>query len=76
VSTPGDDPRAALRQLGLARPLIDGAWLDQTSFGEVDHTDPATGKVNGTIALCGSEPKSCSSIIKSIAVGSDCNLAG
>lgn len=55
MSTPGDDPRAASRHLGLVRPLIDGAWLDQTSLGEVDHTDPATGTVNGTIALCGPE---------------------
>ena len=55
MSTPRDDPRAASRRLGLVRPLIDGAWLDQTSLGEVDHADPATGTVNGTIALCGPE---------------------
>jgi aldehyde dehydrogenase (NAD+) len=49
------DQRTKQRQLGIARPLIDGAWLDQTSLGEVDHTDPATGRVNGTIAMCGPE---------------------
>jgi acyl-CoA reductase-like NAD-dependent aldehyde dehydrogenase len=55
MSTVIDDPRAEQRQLGIARPLIDGAWLEQTSLGEVDHTDPATGRVNGTIAMCGPE---------------------
>jgi aldehyde dehydrogenase (NAD+) len=55
MSTVIDDPRDKQRQLGIARPLIDGAWLDQTSLGEVHHIDPATGRVNGTIALCGPE---------------------
>jgi aldehyde dehydrogenase (NAD+) len=55
VSTVIDDPRAEQRQLGIALPLIDGTWLDQTSGGEIDHTDPATGRVNGTIAVCGPE---------------------
>jgi hypothetical protein len=30
MSTVIDDPRDKQRQLGIARPLIDGAWLDQT----------------------------------------------
>jgi acyl-CoA reductase-like NAD-dependent aldehyde dehydrogenase len=48
-------PRAELRRLGGTGPLIAGDWLQTTSLGEVNHTDPATGAVNGTIAMCGTE---------------------
>lgn len=40
-------------ELGLNRPLLDGTWLDQTSAGVIDHINPATGRVNGTVLLCG-----------------------
>jgi acyl-CoA reductase-like NAD-dependent aldehyde dehydrogenase len=41
------------RDLGVTGPLIDGTWLARTSLGTVDHTDPATARVNGSVLLSG-----------------------
>ena len=40
-------------ELGIAKPLIDGGWLERTSRGSIDHVNPATGRVNGAVALSG-----------------------
>ncbi len=40
-------------ELGTARPFIDGRWLESTSLGLAEHVNPATGRVNGAVALCG-----------------------
>ena len=40
-------------ELGTARPFIGGSWVDETSLGEMDHINPATGRVNGTVAMSG-----------------------
>ena len=40
-------------ELGIARPFIDGGWLERTSLGSIDHVNPATGRVNGTVAMSG-----------------------
>ncbi|MGD6749700.1 aldehyde dehydrogenase family protein [Streptomyces sp. BH105] len=39
--------------LGVTGPLVDGTWLDKTSAGSVDHVNPATARVNGSVLLCG-----------------------
>src|SRR5262245_50124078 len=44
---------AVSHDLGVTGPLIDGAWLDQGSLGAVDHINPATARVNGTVMLSG-----------------------
>src|SRR5262245_8327604 len=41
------------RELGTAKPLIDGGWLESTSLGAIDHVNPATGRVNGSVAISG-----------------------
>ena len=43
------------RVLGSVGPLVDGAWIDGTSGGDVEHVDPATGRVNGSVHLAGAE---------------------
>jgi acyl-CoA reductase-like NAD-dependent aldehyde dehydrogenase len=43
------------RELGISRPLIDGVWRDATSLGSVDHINPATGLVNGTVLISGQQ---------------------
>jgi acyl-CoA reductase-like NAD-dependent aldehyde dehydrogenase len=43
------------QDLGLNRPLIDGSWLDAASLGTIDHIDPATARVNGTVLLSGAQ---------------------
>jgi aldehyde dehydrogenase (NAD+) len=40
-------------ELGTARPFIDGRWLESTSLGLADHVNPATGRVNGAVAMSG-----------------------
>ncbi|GAA2443855.1 aldehyde dehydrogenase family protein [Actinomadura vinacea] len=39
--------------LGVTGPLIDGSWLDRASAGTMDHVNPATARVNGTVVLSG-----------------------
>lgn len=39
--------------LGTTGPLVDGTWLDRTSAGRRDHTNPATARTNGTVLLAG-----------------------
>ncbi|MFD0689638.1 aldehyde dehydrogenase family protein [Actinomadura fibrosa] len=39
--------------LGTTGPLIDGAWLDRTSAGTMDHINPSTARANGTVLLSG-----------------------
>ncbi|MHC5257703.1 aldehyde dehydrogenase family protein [Streptomyces sp. UC4497] len=46
------DP-AATGDLGVTGPLVDGTWHDKTSAGAVDHVNPATGRVNGSVLLAG-----------------------
>jgi aldehyde dehydrogenase (NAD+) len=40
-------------ELGIAKPFIDGAWRERTSLGSIDHVNPATGRVNGAVAMSG-----------------------
>jgi acyl-CoA reductase-like NAD-dependent aldehyde dehydrogenase len=40
-------------ELGTARPFIDGRWIESTSLGAIDHVNPATGRVNGAVAMSG-----------------------
>jgi len=53
MTTAAKSSTANARELGVARPLIDGNWLDRTSLATLEHIDPATGRVNGTVAMCG-----------------------
>nr|BFE37249.1 aldehyde dehydrogenase family protein [Actinomadura rugatobispora] len=39
--------------LGVTGPLIDGSRLDRASAGTMDHINPATARVNGTVVLSG-----------------------
>src|SRR4051794_41788334 len=41
--------------LGVTGPLINGVWLDKTSLGTMDHINPTTARVNGTVLLSGPE---------------------
>jgi acyl-CoA reductase-like NAD-dependent aldehyde dehydrogenase len=41
------------RELGSARPLIDGEWSERSSVGDFNHVDPSTGQVNGTVVMSG-----------------------
>jgi aldehyde dehydrogenase (NAD+) len=43
------------RDLGVVPPFINGGWLEKTSLGRADHIDPATGRVNGTVMMSGSD---------------------
>lgn len=46
-------PTGVTHELGVTGPLVDGTWLDKTSVGAVDHVNPATARVNGSVLLCG-----------------------
>ena len=39
----------------MARPIINGTAVFTTSAGTLDHVNPATGRVNGRVALAGVE---------------------
>jgi acyl-CoA reductase-like NAD-dependent aldehyde dehydrogenase len=41
------------RELGPARPLINGEWLESSSVADFKHVDPSTGQVNGTVVMSG-----------------------
>ncbi|MGW0949016.1 aldehyde dehydrogenase family protein [Streptomyces sp. NPDC002623] len=47
------DPSAPTGELGVTGPLVDGTWLDKTSVGALDHVNPATARVNGSVLLSG-----------------------
>src|SRR4051812_7389817 len=40
-------------ELGVTGPLVNGNWLEKTSIGTIDHVNPATARVNGSVLLCG-----------------------
>jgi acyl-CoA reductase-like NAD-dependent aldehyde dehydrogenase len=40
-------------ELGIAKAFIDGGWRERTSLGSIDPVNPATGRVNGTVAMSG-----------------------
>ncbi|HSA49838.1 MAG TPA: aldehyde dehydrogenase family protein [Yinghuangia sp.] len=46
-------PSPVTGDLGVARPLIDGSWLDQASQGAADATNPSTARVAGSVVLSG-----------------------
>ncbi|MFJ9173981.1 aldehyde dehydrogenase family protein [Streptomyces sp. NPDC102360] len=51
ISSPDSTGEPA--ELGVTGPLVDGTWLDKTSLGAVDHINPATARVNGSVLLSG-----------------------
>ena len=44
---------AVSRELGVTRPFIGGGWVESTSQRDLEHVDPATGRVNGIVRMCG-----------------------
>ncbi|UGQ12351.1 aldehyde dehydrogenase family protein [Yinghuangia sp. ASG 101] len=46
-------PSPVTGDLGVARPLVDGAWLDRASLGSSEHVNPSTARGNGTVVLAG-----------------------
>ncbi|MFI6435099.1 aldehyde dehydrogenase family protein [Streptomyces sp. NPDC050759] len=40
-------------ELGVTGPLVNGTWLEKTSIGTIDHVNPATARVNGSVLVCG-----------------------
>ncbi|MFF0081790.1 aldehyde dehydrogenase family protein [Streptomyces canus] len=48
-------PSAVTGELGVTGPLVDGTWRDKTSVGAVDHINPATARVNGSVLLSGAQ---------------------
>ncbi|MEU5343735.1 aldehyde dehydrogenase family protein [Streptomyces sp. NPDC020766] len=53
TTTSTSTPSPTTAELGVTGPLIDGTWRDKTSVGAVDHVNPATGQVNGSVLLSG-----------------------
>jgi aldehyde dehydrogenase (NAD+) len=48
-------PQSISHDLGVSGPLINGEWLDKASLGTMDHVNPATARVNGSVMLSGQE---------------------
>jgi len=46
-------PQSISHDLGVTGPLINGTWLERASLGAMDHINPSTARVNGTVMLSG-----------------------
>src|SRR6266571_5047013 len=51
--TPMTVPQSISHDLGVTGPLINGTWLERASLGAMDHINPSTARVNGTVMLSG-----------------------
>jgi len=55
MTTPSTTTPSVSDELGATGPLIDGTWLKRTSVDAMDHVNPATARVNGSVLLSGPE---------------------
>lgn len=46
---------ATTAELGTIGPVVDGTWLTSTSLGIVEHINPSTARVNGSVLVAGPE---------------------
>lgn len=53
TTSPASPPSPTTGELGVTGPLVDGVRRDEASLGAADHINPATGRVNGSVLLCG-----------------------